>query len=598
MQNTNSLRFRLPFAALIDTFQAGYSLTDLRRDILAGITVGIVAIPLAMALSIAIGVPPQHGLYTSIIAGFLISLTGGSRFNVSGPTAAFVVVLMPVVAKYGLGGLLLASIMAGVILLAMGLTGLGRMVRFIPYPVVVGFTAGIGVVIAGLQIRDLLGLAQVEGSGHFLSQLYEIAQNLPAASMSDLSVGLITLAILIAWPRLKTAIPAPLVALLTTGVGAWLLTGWWADFEVATVASRFTWEANGVTGHGIPAALPGFAWPWQLAGADGQPLGLSIELLRDLLGPSIAIAMLGAIESLLCGVIADGLTGTRHHPNAELVGQGLGNIVAPLFGGITATAAIARTATSVRFGAVSPIAGLVHALVVLVAMVFLAGALSLLPMAALAALLLMVAWNMSEAGHFIRIARTAPRADILVLLTCFGLTVVFDMVIAVAVGVGLAAMLFIQRMADVTGSQRVSHADADLPPDLPGDIAFFRLRGPMFFGAAERALSTLHKLEPEVRYVVLDMSLVPSIDMSAIVVFQSMLDQLAKSGVGLIVANADPEIIVKMMRSGVQRKQGQFTFARNTTRAIDRARQWRNQSGENVSEDHAGSEDTSKDAGR
>jgi len=598
MQNTNSLRFRLPFAALIDTFQAGYSLTDLRRDILAGITVGIVAIPLAMALSIAIGVPPQHGLYTSIIAGFLISLTGGSRFNVSGPTAAFVVVLMPVVAKYGLGGLLLASIMAGVILLAMGLTGLGRMVRFIPYPVVVGFTAGIGVVIAGLQIRDLLGLAQVEGSGHFLTQLYEIAQNLPAASMTDLSVGLITLAILIGWPRLKTAIPAPLVALLATGIGAWLLTGWWADFEVATVASRFSWEANGVTGHGIPAALPDFAWPWQLAGADGQPLGLSIGLLRDLLGPSIAIAMLGAIESLLCGVIADGLTGTRHHPNAELVGQGLGNIVAPLFGGITATAAIARTATSVRFGAVSPIAGMVHALVVLVAMVFLAGALSLLPMAALAALLLMVAWNMSEAGHFIRIARTAPRADILVLLTCFGLTVVFDMVIAVAVGVGLAAMLFIQRMADVTDSQRVSHADAGLPTDLPGDIAFFRLRGPMFFGAAERALATLHKLEPEVRYVILDMSLVPSIDMSAIVVFQSMLDQLAKGGVGLIVANADPQIIVKMMRSGVQRKQGQFTFARSTTRAIDRARQWREYSSNSVSEDRAGSADTSKDAGR
>lgn len=598
MQNTNSLRFRLPFAALIDTFRAGYSLTDFRRDILAGITVGIVAIPLAMALSIAIGVPPQHGLYTSIIAGFLISMTGGSRFNVSGPTAAFVVVLMPVVAKYGLGGLLLASIMAGIILLVMGLTGLGRMVRFIPYPVVVGFTAGIGVVIAGLQIRDLLGLAQVEGSGHFLSQLYEIAQNLPAASVSDLAVGLITLAILIAWPRLKTAIPAPLVALLFAGLGAWLLTGWWADFEVATVASRFSWDIDGVTGRGIPAALPGFAWPWQLAGADGQPLGLSLELLRDLLGPSIAIAMLGAIESLLCGVIADGLTGTRHHPNAELVGQGLGNILAPLFGGITATAAIARTATSVRFGAVSPIAGMVHALVVLVAMVFLAGALSLLPMAALAALLLIVAWNMSEAGHFIRIARTAPRADILVLLTCFGLTVIFDMVIAVAVGVGLAAMLFIQRMADVTDSQRISHSDGDLPPDLPHDIAFFRLRGPMFFGAAERALSTLHRLEPEVRYVILDMSRVPSIDMSAIVVFQSMLNQLAKGGVGLIVANADPQIIVKMMRSGVQRKQGQFTFARSTTRAIDRARQWREHSSENVSEDHAGSADTSKDAGR
>lgn len=573
MPRPEAFHERLPFAALVDSLRSGYGLAELKRDTLAGLTVGIVAIPLAMALAIAIGVAPQHGLYTAIVAGFLIALTGGSRFNVSGPTAAFVVVLMPVVAEYGLGGLLLATMLAGLILLLMGLSGLGRLVRFIPHPVVVGFTAGIAVVIATLQLRDLLGLVDGQ-SGRFLEQLGAIFMALPTVDWRDLTIGLITLAILLSWPRLKSAVPAPLVALLVAGLGAWLAARLWPGFEVATIASRFDYRLGELTGQGIPPVLPRFQWPWYLPGPDGKALPISFALLSDLIGPALAIAMLGAIESLLCGVIADGMTGTRHRPNAELVGQGIGNIVAPLFGGITATAAIARTATSVRFGAVSPVAAMVHALVVLTAIVVLAGVLSQLPMAALAALLLVVAWNMSEAGHFMRIVRTAPRGDVAVLLTCFGLTVIFDMVIAVAVGMGLAAMLFIQRMSELTSTEQVSGSQAGLPQDLPRHIAAFRIRGPMFFGAAERALVTLHRLEPEVDTVLLDMREVPSMDMSGIVVFQSMIDQLRKGGVALIVTHAEPRIIAKLRRAGVRRIRGQLTFCRNTAQALRIARDW------------------------
>lgn len=582
MPDTNAPDRRLPFAALIDTARAGYGLNEFRRDVLAGLTVGIIAIPLAMALAIAIGVPPQHGLYTSLVAGFLIALTGGSRFNISGPTAAFVVILMPIVAEYGLGGLLLASVMAGIILIIMGLSGLGRLVRFIPYPVVVGFTAGIAVVIAGLQIRDLLGLVDAGDSGPFLQQLHAIALALPTTRWQDLAVGLITLAILLSWPRLKNNVPAPLVALTFVGLGAWLAARYWPGFEVATVASRFEYHIDGISGRGIPPLLPEFNWPWLLPGADGQPLTMSFALLSDLLAPALAIAMLGAIESLLCGVIADGMTGTRYQPNAELVGQGIGNLVAPLLGGITATAAIARTATSVRFGAFSPVAGMVHAGVVLLAIVVLAGALSQLPMAALAALLLMVAWNMSEAGHFLRIVKTAPGGDIAVLLTCFGLTVVFDMVIAVAVGVGLAGLLFIQRMAELTSTVSIRGASAGMPQNLPADIAAFRIRGPMFFGAAERALATLYRLDPNVRFVILDMRDVPSMDMSAIAVFQSMLDQLDKNRVAVIITHAEPRIIAKLRRAGIRRKRGQLTFRRSSEHALRIASYWRNSNVESV----------------
>ena len=557
-------------------FREGYGGADLRQDILAGITLGTIAVPLSMALAIAVGVPPQHGLYTAIVAGAVIALTGGSRFNVSGPTAAFVVILLPVVQKHGIGGLLLATLMAGMILVAMGLGRLGRLISFVPYPVVLGFTTGIAVVIATLQVPDFLGLVLQESGEHFPEQLMHIGGALGQLDPVEFGVGLFTLAVLLGWPRLGTSIPAPLVGLAAAaGVGALINQGhWFAQLDVATIASRFTWTLDGVSGTGIPPVLPQFAWPWSLPGPDGQPLVLSFALIQALLAPAFAIAMLGAIESLLCAVVADGLTRTRHDPNAELIGQGLGNMLAPLFGGITATAAIARTATNIRSGARSPIAALVHALVVLLTLVALAGLLGQVPMAALAALLLVTAWNMSEVRHFIHTLRSAPAGDVAILLVCFVLTVLFDMVLAVGVGIGLAAALFIRRMALLSQTERVDPQRDTFAAGLPAEVALYDVNGALFFGAAERALSSLWLVDRRLRVVILDMRDVPSIDATALHALQAVVDDLQRNGVGLIMVGLPSRIIAKMRRAGIRRVAGRLTHCGTLEQAGRVAQRW------------------------
>lgn len=571
---------RLPGIAtgLRAAWRDGYGLDALRRDVLAGLTIGTVAVPLSMALAIATGVPPQHGLYTAIVAGAIIALTGGSRFNVSGPTAAFVVILFPIVQQYGLGGLLIATMMAGLILVALGLTGMGRLIQYVPYPVVLGFTAGIAVVIAVLQVPDFLGLQVGQLGEHFVENLGRIAVSLPSLEPLELGIGAFTLGIMLLWPRLHVPIPAPLVGLVVGAVAAYAVNHGIGDPSsgnlVETIASRFTWEAQGETGSGIPPIAPSLVAPWRLPGADGEPLALDFELIRALLGPAFAIAMLGAIESLLCAVVSDGLTRTRHDPNAELIGQGLGNIVAPLFGGITATAAIARTATNIRSGARSPIAAVVHALVVLLAVVALAGLLGLVPMAALAALLFIVAWNMSEARHFLHTLRSAPAGDVAILVTCFLLTVLFDMVLAVAVGIGLAAALFIRRMSLLTQTQRVDsgpHASIDT---LPGEVALYDINGPLFFGAAEKALTSLHLVDPKVRIVILDMHDVPSMDGTAIVAFKALIDEMHRQGVALVLVGLPARILVKLRRAGIRRTAGRLTWCRELAYARRLSLRW------------------------
>ncbi|MDO8696455.1 MAG: SulP family inorganic anion transporter, partial [Pseudomonas sp.] len=336
------------FAAWRQTLQAGYSLKALRGDLAAGLTVGIIAIPLAMALAIAVGVAPQYGLYTVLVAAPLIALTGGSRFNVSGPTAAFVVILLPITQQYGVAGLLLCSMLAGLILIALGLARAGRLIEFVPYPVTLGFTAGIGVVIATLQLKDLFGLTLSSQPQHYLAQLEVLLSAMPGAHLGDALVGAISLAVLLIWPRWVPKVPGHLAALAVGSLIGLALEHY--GIPLATLGERFSYSLDGVVHAGIPPFLPSFAWPWQLPAANGQPLQLSFELIRQLLAPAFAIAMLGAIESLLCAVVADGMTGSKHDPNAELIGQGLGNLIAPLFGGITATAAIARSAANVRAG--------------------------------------------------------------------------------------------------------------------------------------------------------------------------------------------------------------------------------------------------------
>ncbi len=537
--------------ALRECWREGSLRSSLPANLLAGITVGIVALPLSMGLAIASGVAPQHGLYTAIVGGLVIALLGGSRVNISGPTAAFVVVLLPVVQHYGLGGLLVAGLLAGLIMIGFGLLRMGRLIQLIPYPVVVGFTAGIGTVIAFLQLKDLLGLQPAGQAGHFLGQLWALVQALPGLRWEECLIGGLTLAVLIGWRRVRTRVPSYLVALLiATGVAA-LFNSQASLPEVATIASRFSYSHQGETLAGIPALAPQLTLPWALPGPDGQPLGLSLALLRELLGPAFAIALLGALESLLCAVVADGMTGRQHDPDSELVGQGLGNVVVSFFGGIPATAAIARTATNVRSGATTPLAAVVHALSVLAAMLLLAPWLSLIPMAGMAAVLLMVAWNMSEAPHALRILRRAPGADVAVFLTCFCLTVLLDMQIAVAAGVALASLLFIRRMTELTETELVEH-----PPHLHDQapvrgVLVYDLNGPLFFGAAHKALKVIATVDREVHTVVLDLADVSMLDTTAMMNLESIARELGRRKARLILVHVRARLKDKMQRYGL-----------------------------------------------
>jgi SulP family sulfate permease len=560
------------FSAWRQTLRAGYGWNNLRSDLSAGLTVGVIAIPLAMALAIAAGVAPQHGLYTVLVAGTLIALFGGSRFNVSGPTAAFVVILLPVTQQFGLGGLLLCTLMAGVILIALGLMRAGRLIEFIPYPVTLGFTAGIGIVIATLQIKDLFGLHLSSTPHNYIEQLNGLLHALPSLQLGDSLVALVCLAVLLVWPRWVPKVPGHLVALAIGALLGLLLER--LQIPVATLGERFSYSLNGIEHPGIPPFLPTFIWPWQLPGADGQPLHVNFELFRKLLAPAFAIAMLGAIESLLCAVVADGMTGSKHDPNGELIGQGIGNLVAPLFGGITATAAIARSAANVRAGAYSPMAAIIHAGVVLIAILFLAPLFSYLPMAALAALLLMVAWNMSEPRHVNHTLRIAPRGDVLVLLTCLILTVLFDMVLAVAVGLLLAAGLFIKRMSDLTDTESLPKHFHQALNDLPEHVLAYAIRGPLFFGAAEKALSVLRRFTPGVKVVIVDISAVPLLDMTAIAALGNVLRDYREQHVGLVLCGLTPQVRLQLRRAGIVRVEGQLAYVRDLTQARAKALRW------------------------
>ncbi len=555
------------FYAITHSIKHECTLASIQSNILAGLTVGVIALPLSMALAIASGVAPQHGLYTAMIAGMVIALSGGSKVNISGPTAAFVVVLLPIVHQYGLGGLLVSGLMAGVILMLMGIARLGRLIEIVPYPVTVGFTAGIGVVIATLQIKDFLGLRVKSLDGDYVEKLTSLLSALPTVDWHEAFIGCLTFIVLLLWPKMRSRIPGHLVALLVGALAAWLLAGVNSDFSVTTIGSRFQYSIDGVVGTGIPPLLPSFEWPWNLPDAEGRPLGMSFELVRTLLASAITIAVLGALESLLCAVVADGMSGKKHHPNDELIGQGIGNMVAPFFGGIPATAAIARTAASIRAGGSSPLAGIVHGLFILLAILLLSGLLAYIPMASMAALLLMVAWNMSEAKHFIRTLRIAPRDDVITLMTCFVLTLLFDMTIAVAVGMGLAATLFIRRSIRITEiGSRLDHENHDR--GFPREVAVYDINGPLFFGSAQKALKNITDITPEVRVVVLDMSEVSMIDMSAIIAMESIVKNLDASHVGLVINNLQPRMILKLRRAGVRSKAGEIQFSRSLEEAL------------------------------
>lgn len=510
MSNRHLFSLRIAHALREALQQQPYRYPQLLADITAGITVGVIAIPLSMALAIASGVAPQYGLYTAIIAGIVIALTGGSRFSVSGPTAAFVVILFPIATKLGLGGLLMATLLSGFLLIAMALLRLGRFIEYIPQSVTLGFTSGIGIVIATLQLKDFIGLS-IQYPESFIDKISQIIQALPHAHFADFIVGMSTLLTLLLWKHLTTRLPPHIPALLVGVVVASLLTT--LGYPVDTIANRFSYTlTDGTQGWGIPSGLPELIWPWQQPNAQGAPIGLSWNLFELILPAAISIAMLGAIESLLCAVVLDNMTKTRHSANSELLGQGIGNIIAPLFGGISATAAIARSAANVKAGAQTPLAAVFHSLFVLLGLLLLAPLLAYLPMASMAAILLLVAWHIAHVKQLITFIRTAPTGDIGVLITCLSLTVLFDMVIAITVGVILAALLFMKEISQFTKVSDITHQSRWVNKPLPEGWSVFKIQGPLFFAAADRVFAEIAQQIQHHKGVILYMDAVTLLD--------------------------------------------------------------------------------------
>ena len=545
----------------------GYTAKDFRADLLAALVVGVVALPLSMALAIATGVPPEYGLYTAIVAGIACSLLGGTHFQVTGPTAAFVVVLVPIVHRFGVGGLLVAGMMAGIILLLMGLARLGKLMELVPHPVTTGFTMGIAVVIAVLQLKDVFGvtLPHTEGTFAYVGALWDARGGI---NEWDVGVGIVTIALLLLLPKVLKRVPAPLVALSAVAALAWLVVHFApADWHVHvnTIATRFTYPlGGGESGHGIPPLPPRPILPWR-----EHELTLDYHTIRELVPSAFAIAMLGAIESLMAAVVGDGMAGTRHDPNSELIALGIGNILCPFFNGIAATGALARSATNIRAGARSPIAAALHAVFVLACTIALAPLVGYLPMASLAGLLIIVARNMAETRHFIRLVRVAPRHDVLVMLTCFALTVGFDMVIAVTVGVLLAALLFMRRMSVLTKTEL--DAPLALDVDVPPGVRIYTIAGPLFFGAAKSAMHALHTVGDQDRVYILDMRSVPVMDATGLVALESALDRLHRSKIKVIFAGLTDEVSGFLERAGIKREAGKIAYAPDLETAISMA---------------------------
>ncbi len=508
--------------------------SHLARNLIAGVVVAVVALPLSLAFAIASGAKPEAGLYTAIVAGFLAAALGGSRVQVSGPTGAFIVILAAITAKYGFDGLQIATFMAGLILLGMGLAKLGGIIKFIPTPVVVGFTTGIAVIIFVSQWKDFFGLPAPTGH-HFHEKFLELAQSLPHLHPATTGLALLGLLLVILSPRvLPRTIPGPLVAMVCVT----LIQAWFQFPGVATIGSAFG---------GVPSNLPTFHWP-----------EITLARVVELIGPAFTIAMLGAIESLLSAVVADGMTGTRHNSNQELIGQGIANICSPMFGGFAATGAIARTATNVRNGATSPVAGITHA-VVLLAIVLAAAPLAAdIPLAGLAAILFVVAYNMSEWRHFLNLARTSPNNDKAILFITFFLTVFTDLVLAVNVGVILAALLFMKRMAETVKVEGVETEEimTACATGVPPGAQVYSIDGPFFFGAAETFESTLLDIGSRVRLVVLRLGRVPLIDATGLAVLDRMTRHLAKQGVKVVVCEANERIVAKLRNAGIADRLG------------------------------------------
>ena len=534
---------------LLTTLREGYSVASFRADAIAGLTVAIVALPLAMALGIASGATPDKGLVTAVIAGFLISALGGSRVQIGGPTGAFVVVIFNVIAQHGYDGLLVATLLAGLILIAAGALRLGRMIKYIPHPVVTGFTAGIAVIIGSSQVKDFLGLSIEHVPAEFIPRWQAYFGAIATVNWVTLGIGVGTLSVIVMLRKLAPKWPGFLIAVVASSLAVALL-----KLPVDTIGSRFPDMSAGLP---MPS-LPEF----------------SLAKVAAVLPSAFTIAFLAGIEALLSAVVADGMAGTRHRSDQELIGQGVANLGSALFGGLPATGAIARTATNIRSGAKTPVAGMMHAAFLLLFILFASDLMAYVPMAALAAILFMVAWGMSEYKRFVALLRM-PNSDRAVLLLTFGLTVLVDLTVAIGVGVALASLLFMARMAEAVevdaGIAQESGLDAEdmhQRDALPRGVEVFRINGPFFFGVAGELLDTLRRVGSSPKVLILRMRLVPLLDASGVQALEEFVEQARISGARVILSGIRPQPFAMLKRARLGRSSGKLIYTSNYAEAL------------------------------
>lgn len=530
----------------------GYTKAQLLKDIISGIIVAIIALPLSIALAIASGVGPEQGLYTAIIAGFFISFFGGSRVQIGGPTAAFVVIIYGIVAQYGTDGLIVATILAGIILVIMGICHFGSLIKYIPYTITTGFTCGIAVTLFVGQLKDFFGLSIKSVPSEFLDKVIVYAKNIKSVNITASLIGLSAIAIMLIWPKITDKIPGSLVAIIITTAIAYF-----AKLPINTIGSVYG-ELN--------SSFPAFHVP-----------SISMNLIQKMLSPAFTIAVLAAIESLLSAVVSDGMIGDTHKSNAELIGQGLGNIFSGLFGGIPATGAIARTAANVRNGGRTHIAGIAHCITLTIILLVLMPLAALIPMTTLAAVLLVVATNMADWESFFNLCKSAPKSDIIVLIVTFFLTVFFDLVVAIEIGVVLAALLFMKRMAETadikawkyTDSPDITPGEAEKLRDIPHSISVFEICGPMFFAAADQILNINSNHHTKV--VVIRMRSVPAIDASAMRSLHELVSRAKKKNITLLFSHVNEQPMHVMEKDGFIELLGKEHFHKNIVDALDYA---------------------------
>ena len=529
-----------------------YTKKQLIKDIISGIIVAIIALPLSIALAIASGVGPEQGLYTAIIAGFFISFFGGSRVQIGGPTAAFVVIIYGIVASYGTDGLIVATILAGIILVIMGICRFGSLIKYIPYTITTGFTCGIAVTLFIGQLKDFFGMDIASVPSEFLDKVIVYAKNISTINLTATLIGLLAVAIMLLWTKVTDKIPGSLVAIVVTTAIAYF-----AKLPVNTIGSVYG---------KLNSAFPSFHVP-----------SITMNLIQQMISPAFTIAVLAAIESLLSAVVSDGMIGDTHKSNAELIGQGLGNIFSGFFGGIPATGAIARTAANVRNGGRTPIAGIAHCITLTIILLVLLPLAALIPMTTLAAVLLVVAANMADWSSFFRLCKNAPKSDIIVLVATFFLTVFFDLVVAIEIGVVLAALLFMKRMAETadikawkyTDSPDITPGEAEKLREIPHSISVFEICGPMFFAAADQLLGI--NSDHRTKAVVIRMRSVPAIDASAMKCLHELAERAKKKNIHLIFSHVNEQPMKVMKKDGFYELIGKKNFHENIVSALDYA---------------------------